>query len=200
MIETDEQLIKRFVDGDLEAFSTLVERWEHQILNFSYRYLNNEEMARDVVQEVLLRLYLSLNKFRGQSKFSTFLYRVTINCCINLHRKIRHTDSEIPIEDLKIKKSGNIILDTPVTPQTETPLEVVNRELLREKVRNALEELPEGQKIVIIMKEYSGMKFTEISKILGVPESTVKSRMYKGLLNLKKILKRRGITNWSDCA
>ena len=200
MIETDEQLIKRFVDGDLEAFSTLVERWEHQILNFSYRYLNNEEMARDVVQEVLLRLYLSLNKFRGQSKFSTFLYRVTINCCINLHRKIRHTDSEIPIEDLKIKSSVNIILDTPVTPQTETPLEVVNRELLREKVRNALEELPEGQKIVIIMKEYSGMKFTEISKILGVPESTVKSRMYKGLLNLKKKLKRRGITNWSDCA
>jgi len=200
MTVTDEQLIKRFVDGDIDAFSTLVERWQNQILNFAYRYLNNEEMARDVVQEVLLRLYLSLNKFRGQSKFSTFLYRVTINCCINLHRKIRHSDSEIPIEDLEKKDSGNIIPDTPATPKTETPLEVVNRQLLQEKVRNALEKLPEEQKTVIIMKEYSGMKFTEISEILRVPESTVKSRMYKGLLNLKKKLKRGGITNWSDCA
>ena len=91
--------------------------------------------------------------------------------------------------------SGKEVLNNySANPVNETPIDIVHREDMGEKVRQALKELPEEQRIVIILKEYSQMKFTEIAEVLDTPESTVKSRMYKGLINLKKNLKRRGIT------
>ena len=200
MFETDEALVTRFANGDEGAFAALVTKWRDHVLNFGYQFLGNEEMARDVSQEVLLRLYLSLKKFRGKAKFSTFLYRIIKNCCIDTHRKNCRNAKEISFDDLNINdnRENNIPLESTSNPVTETPLDIVHREDIGEKVRQALMELSEDQRMVIIMKEYSQMRFAEIAHVTGTPESTVKSRMYKGLVNLKKILYRSGIKDWSD--
>ncbi|MBN1293296.1 MAG: RNA polymerase sigma factor [Candidatus Latescibacteria bacterium] len=199
MIETDSSLLANFVNGNEKAFTTLANKWQHHILNFAYRYLGDEEKARDVVQEVLLRLYMSLKKFRGEAKFSTFLFRIITNCCIDTIKKNNHNSKEISFEDLKSDPDLEINIDErTVNPGVKNPADIAHWNDIGEKIRNALMELPESQRIVIIMKEYSHMKFAEIAEITETPESTVKSRMYKGLINLKKILSRNGIKDWSD--
>ena len=197
MFETDKTLIEKFAHGNEKAFTILANRWQDKILNFSYNFLGNEEMARDTLQEVLLRLYISLKTFRGESKFSTFLFRIITNCCIDTLKKNHHKGEEISFEDLH-DNSEIHFEENGANPRTETPLDIVHKDDIGEKVRKALMLLPENQRIVIIMKEYSQMKFSEIAQVFQAPETTVKSRMYKGLLNLKKILHRNGIKEWSD--
>ena len=116
MFETDKTLVKRFVNGDEEAFTVLANKWRDHILNFSYQFLGNEEMARDVLQEVLLRLYLSLKKFCGKAKFSTFLFRIIKNCCIDTHRKNRNKAKEISFEDLNQNIENKILFENTSIP------------------------------------------------------------------------------------
>ncbi|MFC1694146.1 RNA polymerase sigma factor [Candidatus Latescibacterota bacterium] len=199
MFETEDTLILRFSSGDEEAFTALAIKWRNHILNFAYQFLGDEDMVQDVLQEVLLRLYLSLKKFRGEAKFSTFLFRIITNCCIDTLRKERHKANEISLEDLSLDSDRlSQMKENTSNPGTETPFDIVNKDILGEKVRKALLELSENQRIVIIMREYSRMKFPEIAEVIGIPESTVKSRMYKGLMNLKKELTLKGIKDWSD--
>ena len=199
MIETDSFLLANFANGNEKAFTTLANKWQHHILNFAYRYLGDEEKARDVVQEVLLRLYISLKKFRGEAKFSTFLFRVMTNCCIDTLKKNNLNSKEISFEELKTEPDMEVNFDEhKVNPAVKNPVDIAHWNDIGEKIRIALLELPENQRMVIIMKEYSHMNFAEIAEITETPESTVKSRMYKGLINLKKILSRNGIKDWSD--
>ncbi len=199
MFETDKTLCMKFVRGNEGAFNTLASKWQNRILNFAYQYLGDEENARDVVQEVLFRLYLSLKKFRGDAKFSTLLYRIVTNCCIDTFRKKNSKLNVVSFEDLPPGSDDEIhFVNNGDNPGAETPVDIAHRNDLGERVRKALAEIPENQRIVIIMKEYSEMKFSEIAEIIETPESTVKSRMYKGLVNLKKILQKNGIKDWGD--
>ena len=197
MFETDKTLFKKFVNGDERAFAALAEKWQNQILNFAYQYFGDEEYARDVVQEVLIRLYISSKKFRGEAKFSTYLYRIVTNCCIDTIRK-NNKLKEVSYENLSPESIKNIQIDPKTNPDTETPIDVVHKNDIGERVRKALLEVPENQRIIMIMKEYSQLTFIEIAEINDIPVSTVKSRMYKGLLNLKSILQKSGIKEWSD--
>lgn len=197
MFETDNTLIRKFISGDEKAFAALAVKWQHQILNFSYRFLGDEEKARDVLQEVLLRLYLSLKSFRWEAKFSTFLFRIMTNCCKDTLIKNRHEHYEISLDELNAESETNL-KEEAINPDSVTPLDIVHSNDIGEKVRKSLMVIPENQRIVIIMKEYSQMRFSEIAQVMGMPESTVKSRMYKGLMNLKKILNNNGIKDWSD--
>ena len=197
MSDTDQILINKFISGNEKAFTALVIKWQSHILNFAYQFLGNKEMACDILQEVLLRLYLSLNKFRKDAKFSTFLHRIIINCCIDTIRKKHYKTESVFFDDLD-NNSENCIIENSFNTINKTPLDVAHEENIGEKVRKALMELPENQRIVLIMKEYSQLTFSEIAQVTDIPETTVKSRMYKGLLNMRKILKHRGIKEWSD--
>ena len=182
MALSDEQLVALTVKGDVSAFNEIVGRWEGKLYNFVYRYLGDAEEAKDITQESFVRAYSHIEGFRGQSKFSSWLYQIALNLCRSkLRRSMAHPT--VSIDDREEDNPLWALPDNRATP--------VEHSLERERavaVREALTQLPEAQRTVIILKEYNGLKFREIADILDTPESTVKSRLYHGLENLAQAL------------
>lgn len=178
---SDQQLVARTVSGDVGAFNDLVGRWEGSLYKFVYRYLGDAEGARDICQEAFIRAYTNLDRYRGQAKFSSWLYQIALNLCRSQFRKQKARPT-VSIDDEQ-GYSLRLLPDTGATPDESA----IKNERAR-ALREALGQLPDPQRTVIILKEYHGMKFREIAEILGTPESTVKSRLYHGLETLAKSL------------
>ena len=179
---TDEQLVTRANGGDVEAFNDLVTRWQGPLYKFVYRYLGDAEDARDICQEAFVKAYTNLDRFRGQAKFSSWLYQIALNQCRSQFRRQKAR----PAVSLDEETSANrlrLVPDGSATPD-ETAIDAQRRQL----IQSALSELPENQREVIILKEYHGLKFREIAEVLETPESTVKSRLYHGLESLSRSL------------
>lgn len=182
MALSDEQLVALTVKGDVSAFNEIVARWEGKLYNFVYRYLGDAEEAKDVCQEAFVRAYTHLDGFRGQAKFSSWLYQIALNLCRSKKRKER-AHPTVSIDD---REEENPLFALP--DERSTPAEQTLEGERALAVREALAQLPEAQRTVIILKEYHGLKFREIAEILDTPESTVKSRLYHGLDNLAQAL------------
>lgn len=182
MTWTDEELVARSIGGDSESFNELVLRWERPIYALAYRVIGREEDARDVCQETFLRAFRALNGFRGQAKFSSWLYRIALNLCRDWVRRDRRAPvvqlpEDMPLDDLAaVQEPADSIEDL-----------VARRELTR-AVENAMTRLPEEQRTAIILKEYHGLTFQEIADLVGCPLSTVKTRLYQGLTVLRREL------------
>jgi len=187
MPSTDEELVARSMGGDLDSFNQLVLRWERPIYALAYRVIGREEDARDVAQETFLRAFRALKGFKGQAKFSSWLYRITLNLCRDWIRRERRTPVvQAPEGADVIELAGE---DTP----TETLEELVSRHQLGRAVAKAMSQLPEEQRTAIILKEYHGLTFQEIADLLDCPLSTVKTRLYQGLTVLRKQLREAGV-------
>ncbi len=182
MALSDEQLVALTVQGDVSAFNEIVARWEGRLYNFVYRYLGDAEDAKDITQESFVRAYSHLEGFRGQSKFSSWLYQIALNLC---RSKLRRHKAH-PTVSIDDREEDNPLWALP--DQRSTPAEQALEQERAIAVREALARLPEAQRTVIILKEYNGLKFREIAEILDTPESTVKSRLYHGLENLAQAL------------
>lgn len=182
MALSDEQLVALTVKGDVSAFNEIVARWEGRLYNFVYRYIGDAEEAKDITQESFVRAYSHLEGFRGQSKFSSWLYQIALNLC---RSKLRRKQSR-PMVSIDDREEDNPLFSLPDT--RATPAEHTLERERAVAVREALAQLPEAQRTVIILKEYNGLKFREIAEILDTPESTVKSRLYHGLENLAQAL------------
>jgi RNA polymerase sigma-70 factor (ECF subfamily) len=185
---SDDQIIERTLAGETDAFSLLVRRWERPIYGLSLRMLGRDEDARDVCQETFLAAFRNLRKFRGDAKFSSWLYRIALNAC---HTKLRRqniaAEQSIDQEDEEGRKYE--IADT----EAEYLPDRLQRDQCATMVRRALQALPAEMRQVIIMKEYEELTFAEIAEILRVPVSTVKSRLYTGLQQMRaKLEKVRG--------
>jgi RNA polymerase sigma-70 factor (ECF subfamily) len=183
---SDEELVARATAGDLESFNQLVRRWERPIFALAYRTLGREEDARDVVQDAFLRAYRGLPRFKGEAKFSSWLYRITLNLCRDWIRRERRA----PIVPTPAGADPNAFADEQVSPSVSVE-ELVGRRQMSEAVARALAELPEDQRTAILMKEYHGLTFQEIADTLQCPLSTVKTRLYQGLSVLRRRLERR---------
>jgi len=186
MIRTDEELVARATAGDLEAFNQLVTRWERPIYALAYRTLGREEDARDVVQEAFLRAYRGLRGFKGQAKFSSWLYRITLNLCRDWMRRERRA----PVVQVPEGTDPVDLADMHAAP-TESVEDLVARREMSAAVARAMAELPEEQRTAIMLKEYQGLTFQEIADLLDCPLSTVKTRLYQGLSVLRRRLERR---------
>jgi RNA polymerase sigma-70 factor (ECF subfamily) len=186
MTRTDEELVARATAGDLESFNQLVSRWERPIYALAYRTLNREEDARDVVQEAFLRAFRGLKGFKGEAKFSSWLYRITLNLCRDWIRKERRA----PIVQTPEGVDPVDMADEQASP-TESVEDLVARREMSAAVARAMAELPEEQRTAIMMKEYHGLTFQEIADLLDCPLSTVKTRLYQGLSVLRRRLERR---------
>jgi RNA polymerase sigma-70 factor (ECF subfamily) len=186
MIRTDEELVARATAGDLDSFNQLVARWERPIYALAYRTLGREEDARDVVQEAFLRAYRGLRGFKGQAKFSSWLYRITLNLCRDWIRR----DRRAPIVSTPEGVDPIDLADTQIEPGESVEDLVARREMSR-AVARAMAELPEEQRTAILLKEYHGLTFQEIADTLHCPLSTVKTRLYQGLSVLRRRLERR---------
>jgi len=186
MTRTDEELVARATAGDLDSFNQLVSRWERPIYALAYRTLGREEDARDVVQEAFLRAYRGLRGFKGEAKFSSWLYRITLNLCRDWIRRERRA----PLVQTPEGTDPIDLADRHASP-SESVEELVARREMSAAVARAMAELPEEQRSAILLKEYHGLTFQEIADMLQCPLSTVKTRLYQGLSVLRRRLERR---------
>lgn len=184
---TDEDLVARARGGDLDSFNQLVQRWERPIYALAYRVIGRDEDARDVAQEAFLRAYRALPGFKGQAKFSSWLYRITLNLCRDWMRRERRTPVAQAPEGVDLLE-----LATESTP-SESIEDLVARKELGRAVAKAMSNLPDEQRTAIILKEYQGLTFQEIADLLECPLSTVKTRLYQGLSVLRRQLEQAGV-------
>ena len=187
MASSDEELVTLSQAGDLDSFNQLVLRWERPIYALAYRVIGREEDARDVAQETFLRAFRALKGFKGQAKFSSWLYRITLNLCRDWIRREKRTPIAQTPEGIDL-----IELAGEETP-SETIEELVGRRELGRAVSKAMALLPEEQRTAIILKEYHGLTFQEIAELLDCPLSTVKTRLYQGLSVVRKQLQQAGV-------
>ena len=188
MAKSDEALMLQLQTGDLRSFDTLVKRWEKPLLNYCYRMVNDIALAEDLRQEVFLRIYRSAKKYRPTAQFSTWMYRIATNLCLDTLAK-QQRRKETPIAAYLESESES--LDEKLVDPSDTPDAAVVKKETESRVRSVLVRLPEDQRIVVIMRHYNGMKFREIAEILEYPISTVKSRMAAGMTRLSQMLSKQ---------
>jgi RNA polymerase sigma-70 factor (ECF subfamily) len=182
MTWTDEELVAKSVAGDAESFNELILRWERPIYVLAYRTIGREEDARDVCQETFLRAFRALPGFRGQAKFSSWLYRIALNLCRDWMRRERRAPTVQAPE-------GIDLLDLAAAAEPSESIEdLVARNDLARAVERVMARLPEEQRTAIVLKEFHGLTFREIADLLGCPLSTVKTRLYQGLSVLRREL------------
>ncbi len=189
MTWTDEDLVARSRGGDLDSFNQLILRWERPIYAFAYRVIGREEDARDVCQETFLRAFRSLPGFRGQAKFSSWLYQIAMNLCrdwIRRQRRARTVQLAEGVDPAELAAERGPV---------ESIEDLVSRRELSAVVEEAMALLSEEQRTAIVLKEYHGMTFQEIADLQGCPLSTVKTRLYQGLSVLRRHLEKRGRTS-----
>jgi RNA polymerase sigma-70 factor (ECF subfamily) len=193
MAWTDEELVARSVRGDADSFNQLILRWERPIYALAYRTIGREEDARDVCQETFLRAFRALPAFRGQAKFSSWLYRITLNLCRDWLRRERRA----PL--VQAPEGADLVELAAAAEAGESIEDLVARHDVSRAVEAAMARLPEEQRSAIILKEYHGLTFQEIADLSGCPLSTVKTRLYQGLTVLRRELARRGVASpWTD--
>ncbi len=185
MEKSDEALMLQLQAGDLRSFDILVKRWEKPLLNYCYRMVNDITLAEDLRQEVFLRIYRSAKTYRPTAQFSTWMYRIVTNLCLDTLAK-QQRRKETPIDAYLESESEGF--DERLIDPSDTPDAVALKKEIEGRVRSALARLPEDQRIVVIMRHYHDLKFHEIAEILERPISTVKSRMAAGMERLSRML------------
>jgi len=183
---TDEQMVERALSGDPEAFGEIVRRWERRIFALAFGMLGREEDARDATQETFLAAFRNLRGLRGEAKASSWLHRIAVNQCITRQPRSK-VRSETALDDEAEKNAAVFISPVDVSPARA----VENREQSI-AVRRAVCALPPDLRQVVVMKEFEELTFQEISDVLDVPLSTVKSRLYTALRQLHMRLQKFG--------
>jgi RNA polymerase sigma-70 factor (ECF subfamily) len=184
---TDEELVARSARGDAESFNQLIARWERPIYALAYRVIGHEEDARDVCQETFLRAFRGIGAFKGQAKFSSWLYRIALNLCRDWIRRERRT----PV--VQVPEGVDLTELVAEAGPAESVEDLVSRRDMSRAVARAMMSLSDEQRTAIVLKEYQGLTFQEIADMLGCPLSTVKTRLYQGLSSLRRQLEQDGI-------
>ena len=177
--EDDEtQLVKRAQDGDRDAFQELVERYQRKVYSICYGMLKDEQDSKDVSQEVFIKVFRYLENFNRNSSFYTWLYRITVNKCIDYIRK-RDRRSEVDYDDT-IQRDQEVEGDDNIMPSSLgiKPDKVYGRKELREKMLEALETLSEKHRTILILREVEGLAYEEMADVLDISKGTVMSRLY----------------------
>lgn len=177
-------LLQRAKKGEIAAFEALVSAYERRVYSLALRSTGSEDDAADITQEVFLRAYRSLDTFRGDSGFSTWLYRITSNLCVDLARKKNST----PTEPLDEEAMGRV----PETRSEHRPEEALASSELRRELDIALSMVSEEHRKIVILRDVAGMTYADIAAALSIEEGTVKSRLARARAALRKILIERG--------
>lgn len=184
VLETDELLLHKIIQGDNSSFGTLVERYQHQIFNMALRMSGHREDARDITQETFIKAFNYLSSFRYESGFKTWLYRIASNTCLDYMRR-RSRDSTRRIE--RPPEEGYDPLEQ-IPDIKPGPEESAIRRERRDAVRKALERLPESYRLPLVLQHYQGLSYREIAAALNIPEKTVATRLYRAKNLMKDFL------------
>lgn len=186
----DEELLRRFNRGDARAFEDLMRRYQRPIYNFVLRSVRDTEQAAELTQETFLRVVARSADFQGSSKVSTWIYTIARNLCIDTSRKMvfrRHRSLDQPMGGDADGGEGPTLLDRVAGAEHGADRRVIGDDV-KSRIAAAVEELPEEQREVFLMRELDDMPFKEIADVVGVPENTVKSRMRYALERLQRAL------------
>jgi RNA polymerase sigma-70 factor (ECF subfamily) len=184
---SDEQIVKLAIGDNPDAFGEIVKRWERKIFALCYGMLRREDEAKDATQEAFIAAYKNLSRFRGDAKVSSWLHRIAVNQCLTRKRRDK-TRSESYFDESESAEERVF-----KAPSNQMPSKLTEKNERLQAVRQAVSALPAELKQIVIMKEFEEMTFQEISDTLEMPLSTVKSRLYTALKQLRMKLEKTSL-------
>ena len=178
---SDEKLILRFQEGDINAYNELVKRYKDRLLNFVFRYFNNREQAEDVVQDTLIKLYTHASYYKNIAKFSTWIFTIAKNNALTELRKNKRKQTDSLWTD-----DGKVI---DINSNDQTLDRRVQNEFAVDQLNKFLDEIPENFRMAVVLRDFQELSYDEISKILEIPIGTIKSRINRGRIQLAEKMK-----------
>jgi len=171
---TDSDVVHAVLDGDREAFSLLVERYQKGLATYIFHMIHHYEEALELTQEVFIKVYENLNRYDGQYKFSTWLYKIASNHTID-HIRRQHMTT-LPIQETA---EDGTSMEIPLESATLNPLDAYTNKAILEDVQRAVDDLPPDYRELIILRHFSYRSYEEMAKITGLPLGTVKNRIFR---------------------
>jgi len=186
--ELEKEIIQRVIGGDKNAFEGLVLVNQKNVYNLALKMTRNEEDALDISQEAFIKAFRQLRNFRGDSRFSVWMYRLTYNLCIDFLRK-KPKNNTVP---LTFEDEGGETTPLEIPDVRNLPEDNILRKEMRKNIDESIKDLPLKHREVLVMREIASMSYDEIAKTLRINEGTVKSRLARARLKLVDILKEKG--------
>ncbi len=187
VILEEKLLIKRVKNGDVDAFEEIIALYEKKVFGIIYQITKNQNEIEDLAQEVFIKIYKNIDKFQGNSSLYTWIYKITVNLCLDELRKkkeVIYLDEKISVNDSEIE------LQLPSKEKNQE--QQYEEKELKEKMQNAIDKLPDKQKMMIILRDIKGLTYEEISEITDIKLGTVKSQINRARLKLKELLEKDG--------
>ena len=178
---SDEKLILRFQEGDINAYNELVKRYKDRLFNFVLRYFNNAEQAEDVVQDTLIKLYTHASYYKNVAKFSTWIFTIAKNNALTELRKNKRKQTDSLWTD-----DGKVI---DINSKEESLESKVQNEIAIDQLNKFLDEIPENFRMAVVLRDFQELSYEEISTILEIPIGTIKSRINRGRIQLAQKMK-----------
>jgi len=178
---SDEKLILRFQEGDINAYNELVKRYKDRLFNFVFRYFNNAEQAEDVVQDTLIKLYTHASYYKNVAKFSTWIFTIAKNNALTELRKNKRKQTDSLWTD-----DGKVI---DINSKEESLESKVQNEIAIDQLNKFLDEIPENFRMAVVLRDFQELSYEEISTILEIPIGTIKSRINRGRIQLAQKMK-----------
>jgi len=189
LVQTEEmKIIKRVLDGDSDAFEEIVVANQNNVYRLAFKMTGNREDALDLSQEAFIKAYTNLHSFRGESRLSVWLYRLTYNLCLDFARK----NSRAKIVSLSGRNDDGEDFDIEIPDYRHVPEQKILQEEQGKIISESIEELPEKHREILVLREISDMSYSEIASLLNISEGTVKSRLSRARMLLVSILKNKG--------
>ena len=186
--EQEAAVIQSVLDGNVNAFETLVKEYEKNVYNLALRMTGNSEDAADMSQEAFIKAYNSLSSFRGDSKFSVWLYRIVSNVCLDYLR----SRTRKPTVSLSTENDDGEEVELDIADESQSPELLLDRSLTRDAVRRGLAALPPDHREILLLREIQGLSYEEIAAALGLEAGTVKSRIFRARKKLCSFLIKDG--------
>ena len=185
--DADEDLMERFRGGDSTAFARLLERHERKVFNFIFRYVQDRELANDLLQETFLRVIKGAGRYSRKARFTTWLYTIARNQCIDNLRKAKHRRAQSLDASHDDTSDGRTLMDR-IAGKSPDGYERTDSSEITVRIETALAQLSDEQREVFVMRELQALPFKQIAEVVGVSENTIKSRMRYALENLRLAL------------
>jgi RNA polymerase sigma-70 factor (ECF subfamily) len=184
--DPDARLMLRFKDGDTEAFEQLFSRHTRAMINFAYRFVRNRELAEELAQEIFLRVYEGAAGYHARAKFTTWLYRIATNVCLNEIRRPHFRAAFQSPANVRLRddEAGSVGVEARNEPVKRLELQAISRAL-----KQALEQIPETQRIAFILNKYEELPYAEVAEVMRISEKAVKSLIHRAKETLAEKLK-----------
>ncbi len=186
--DEEREIISKTLSGDVNAFEGLVVEYEKNVYNLALRMLKNAEDAADISQDAFIKAYNSLSSFRGDSKFSVWLYRIVSNLCLDYLRR----QNRRPTKSLSVEDNDGESTELEIPDEEQSPEKLLERKTTREAVRRGLDELNTEQREILLLREIQGFSYDEIADVLNLESGTVKSRIFRARKKLCDFLIKDG--------